>query len=162
MQCKCFVSDTEMQKTVRRTSKRYVFAYVATSQNLYFIFFSREFKPLRCTSTFALQSLVSSSLDISSALWLKTHGLVARRLTIMDALAPTAVPHGTKYIPVLDKHVLSKVFDEVKLLCYFKAKINPGTAFKRIFFSFLLTSIRFIIALSSAPHKWPKWTKCLV
>ncbi|XP_021268253.1 von Willebrand factor A domain-containing protein 3B isoform X8 [Numida meleagris] len=53
-----------------------------------------------------------SSLDTSSALWLKTHGLVARRLTIMDALAPTAVPHGTKYIPVLDKHVLAKVFDE--------------------------------------------------
>uniref|UniRef100_A0A7M4EYN7 DUF4537 domain-containing protein n=1 Tax=Crocodylus porosus TaxID=8502 RepID=A0A7M4EYN7_CROPO len=37
----------------------------------------------------------------------------------MDALAPTAVPHSTKYIPVLDKHVVSKVFDEVKLLCYF-------------------------------------------
>uniref|UniRef100_A0A8B9F9F5 Secreted protein n=1 Tax=Amazona collaria TaxID=241587 RepID=A0A8B9F9F5_9PSIT len=52
---------------------------------------------------------LQNSLDISSALWLKTHGLVARRLTIMDALAPTAVPHGTKYIPVLDKHVVSKV-----------------------------------------------------
>ncbi|XP_040511303.1 von Willebrand factor A domain-containing protein 3B isoform X2 [Gallus gallus] len=59
-----------------------------------------------------------SSLDISSALWLKTHGLVARRLTIMDALAPTAVPHGTKYIPVLDKHVLSKVFDEILSLAH--------------------------------------------
>lgn len=88
---------------------------------------------------FVLWSLVSSSLDISSALWLKTYGLVARRLTIMDALAPTAVPHGTKYIPVLDKHVLSKVFDEVKLLCCFKAKINPATAFKRIFFFFSFT-----------------------
>nr|XP_009942202.1 PREDICTED: von Willebrand factor A domain-containing protein 3B [Opisthocomus hoazin] len=54
-----------------------------------------------------------SSLDMSSSLWLKTHGLVARRLTIMDALAPTAVPRGTKYIPVLDKHVVSKVFDEM-------------------------------------------------
>ncbi|XP_019340655.1 von Willebrand factor A domain-containing protein 3B isoform X2 [Alligator mississippiensis] len=53
------------------------------------------------------------SLDISSSRWLKTHGLVARRLTIMDALAPTAVPHSTKYIPVLEKHVVSKVFDEV-------------------------------------------------
>ncbi|NXK81552.1 VWA3B protein, partial [Amazona guildingii] len=60
----------------------------------------------------------SSSLDISSALWLKTHGLVARRLTIMDALAPTAVPHGTKYIPVLDKHVVSKVFDEILPLAH--------------------------------------------
>lgn len=51
---------------------------------------------------------------MSSALWLKTHGLVARRLTIMDALTPTTVPHGIKYIPVLDKHVVSKAFDEVK------------------------------------------------
>ncbi|KAM6098494.1 von Willebrand factor A domain-containing protein 3B [Theristicus caerulescens] len=59
-----------------------------------------------------------SSLDISSALWLKTHGLVARRLTIMDALAPTAVPHGTKYIPVLDKHAVSKVFDEMLPLAH--------------------------------------------
>ncbi|XP_031956201.1 von Willebrand factor A domain-containing protein 3B isoform X1 [Corvus moneduloides] len=54
-----------------------------------------------------------SSLDTSSALWLKTHGLAARRLTIMDALAPTTVPHSTKYIPVLDKHVVSKVFDKM-------------------------------------------------
>ncbi|XP_016155190.1 PREDICTED: von Willebrand factor A domain-containing protein 3B isoform X2 [Ficedula albicollis] len=54
-----------------------------------------------------------SSLDISSALWLKTHGLAARRLTIMDALAPATVPHSTKYIPVLDKHVVSKVFDKI-------------------------------------------------
>ncbi|CAM9616699.1 unnamed protein product [Bubo scandiacus] len=59
-----------------------------------------------------------SSLDISSALWLKTHGLVARRLTIMDALAPTAVPHGTKYTPVLDKHVVSEVFDEMVPLAH--------------------------------------------
>lgn len=71
---------------------------------------------------------------MSSALWLKTHGLVARRLTIMDALAPTAVPHGAKYIPVLDKHVVSKVFDEVKLLRCFKANIKLGIVFKRIFF----------------------------
>ncbi|KAL2310675.1 hypothetical protein Nmel_002341, partial [Mimus melanotis] len=54
-----------------------------------------------------------SSLDISSALWLKTHGLAARRLTIMNALAPTTVPHSTKYIAVLDKHVVSKVFDKM-------------------------------------------------
>ncbi|KAF1479715.1 von Willebrand factor A domain-containing protein 3B, partial [Eudyptula minor novaehollandiae] len=70
------------------------------------------------TLCYILQSLFSSSLDMSSALWLKTHGLVARRLTIMDALAPTAVPHGTKYIPVLDKHVVSKVFDEMLPLAH--------------------------------------------
>ncbi|KAL8190157.1 UNVERIFIED_CONTAM: hypothetical protein K2H54_041761 [Gekko kuhli] len=52
-------------------------------------------------------------LDNPSVQWLKTHGLVARRLTIMDALAPTAVPRTAKYIPILDKHVVSKVFDDV-------------------------------------------------
>nr|XP_060625780.1 von Willebrand factor A domain-containing protein 3B [Anolis sagrei ordinatus] len=52
-------------------------------------------------------------IDISSAQWLRTHGLVAKRLTIMDALAPTAIPRTTKYIPSLDKHVVSRVFDDV-------------------------------------------------
>nr|XP_056718144.1 von Willebrand factor A domain-containing protein 3B [Euleptes europaea] len=54
----------------------------------------------------------SEPLD-TSVEWLKTHGLVARRLTIMDALAPTAVPRTAKYVPILDKHVVSKVFDDV-------------------------------------------------
>ncbi|XP_041115955.1 von Willebrand factor A domain-containing protein 3B-like [Polyodon spathula] len=58
------------------------------------------------------------SLDMSSARWLKTNGLVARRLTIMDALAPTAVPQTAKYIPILDKHVCSKVFDEILPLAH--------------------------------------------
>uniref|UniRef100_A0A8D2MT37 VWFA domain-containing protein n=1 Tax=Zonotrichia albicollis TaxID=44394 RepID=A0A8D2MT37_ZONAL len=72
-----------------------------------------------------------SSLDVSSALWLKTHGLAARRLTIMDALAPTTVLHSTKYIPVLDKHVVSKVFDKMLPLAHVSsdkkeiALINP-------------------------------------
>ena len=46
--------------------------------------------------------------------WLKKQGLVARKLTILDALAPTMIPHSTKYVPILEKHVLSKVFDQVK------------------------------------------------
>nr|XP_030133827.3 von Willebrand factor A domain-containing protein 3B [Taeniopygia guttata]XP_030133838.3 von Willebrand factor A domain-containing protein 3B [Taeniopygia guttata] len=73
-----------------------------------------------------------SSLDVSSsALWLKTHGLAARRLTIMDALAPTTVLHSTKYIPVLDKHVVSKVFEKMLPLAHVSsdkkgiALINP-------------------------------------
>ncbi|XP_072258559.1 von Willebrand factor A domain-containing protein 3B [Pyxicephalus adspersus] len=72
-----------------------------------------------------------NGLDISSSRWLRTHGLVARRLTIMDALAPTTVPHSAKYIPVLDKHVVSKVFDEVFPLAHVSGKkklitlINP-------------------------------------
>lgn len=59
--------------------------------------------------------LLKSSLDIPSAQWLKIHGLIAKRLTIMDALAPTAVARTTTYIPILDKHVVSKVFDDVSL-----------------------------------------------
>ncbi|OXB57503.1 hypothetical protein ASZ78_000235 [Callipepla squamata] len=95
-------------------------------------------KSVKCTTVLKdvkMQKTVKrtskSSLDISSALWLKTHGLVARRLTIMDALAPTAVPHDTKYIPVLDKHVLSKVFDEILPLAHLSSDkrritlINP-------------------------------------
>ncbi|KAM4702020.1 von Willebrand factor A domain-containing protein 3B [Discoglossus pictus] len=57
-------------------------------------------------------------LDMSSLRWLKTHGLVAKRLTIMDALAPTTVPHTAKYVPIIDKHVVSKVFDEVLPLAH--------------------------------------------
>ncbi|XP_028938819.2 von Willebrand factor A domain-containing protein 3B isoform X3 [Ornithorhynchus anatinus] len=52
-------------------------------------------------------------LDSSSARWLRIHGLEARRLTLTAALAPTAIPHRAKYVPVLDKHVVSKVFDEL-------------------------------------------------
>ncbi|NWU28587.1 VWA3B protein, partial [Dyaphorophyia castanea] len=102
-----------------------------TSSNLCFFF--NRFKCFKCISTlcYISQSLFSSSLDISSALWLKTHGLAARRLTIMDALGPTTVPRSTKYIPVLDKHVVSKVFDKMlPLACVSNDKkgislINP-------------------------------------
>ncbi|XP_026563275.1 von Willebrand factor A domain-containing protein 3B [Pseudonaja textilis] len=59
------------------------------------------------------QKIIDESLDIPSAQWLKIHGLVAKRLTIMDALAPTAVPRTTTYVPILDKHVVSKVFDDI-------------------------------------------------
>ncbi|XP_068929159.1 von Willebrand factor A domain-containing protein 3B [Petaurus breviceps papuanus] len=53
------------------------------------------------------------SLDMSSETWLKVHGLVAKRLTIMDALSSTAIPHRSKYVPVLGKHVVSKVYDSI-------------------------------------------------
>ncbi|NXM22800.1 VWA3B protein, partial [Ploceus nigricollis] len=111
--CKCFLLDLKMQN-VKEASKSL-------------------FKPFKCVSTlsYVSQPLFSSSLDVSSALWLKTHGLAARRLTIMDALAPTAVLHSTKYIPVLDKHVVSKVFDKMLPLAHVSsdkkgiALINP-------------------------------------
>lgn len=50
---------------------------------------------------------------MSSATWLQIHGLEAKKLTLMDALLVTAVPHSPTYVPILDKLVLSKVFDEV-------------------------------------------------
>lgn len=64
------------------------------------------------------QSCALSSSDISLANWLKTHGLVAKKLTIMDALSVTAIPHSPTYVPVLDKLVSSKVFDEVKVIFF--------------------------------------------
>ncbi|NXP32387.1 VWA3B protein, partial [Leiothrix lutea] len=81
---------------------------------------SNHFKSFKCISTlcYISESLFSSTLGISSALWLKTHGLTARRLTIMDALAPTTVPHNTKSIPVLDKQVVSKVFAKMLPLAH--------------------------------------------
>ncbi|XP_059819844.1 von Willebrand factor A domain-containing protein 3B-like isoform X2 [Hypanus sabinus] len=72
-----------------------------------------------------------NSLDISSAQWLKTNSLTAKRLTIMDALAPTAVPQTAKYVPVLDKYIVSKVFDQVLPLAHVSSNkkqitlINP-------------------------------------
>ncbi|XP_034287246.2 von Willebrand factor A domain-containing protein 3B isoform X2 [Pantherophis guttatus] len=59
------------------------------------------------------QKIKDESLDIPSAQWLKIHGLAAKRLTIMDALSPTAVSRTTTYVPILDKHVVSKVFDDI-------------------------------------------------
>ncbi|XP_048855369.1 von Willebrand factor A domain-containing protein 3B-like [Brienomyrus brachyistius] len=56
------------------------------------------------------------SLDVPTARWLQTNSLVARRLTIMDALAPTIIRQKAKYIPILDTNVHSKVFDEVSPL----------------------------------------------
>ena len=56
--------------------------------------------------------------SMSSKQWLQRNGLVARKLTLLDALAPTMIPHRSKYVPILDKHVLAKVFDEVNHLLY--------------------------------------------
>lgn len=78
-----------------------------------------------------VKQLPKNSLDISSSRWLKTYGLVPRRLAIMDALAPTTVPHSAKYIPIIDKHVVSKVFDEMLPLAHISGNrkritlINP-------------------------------------
>lgn len=65
--------------------------------------------------------------EVSSASWLQTHGLVARKLTIMDALSGTTVPHSPTYVPILDKHVTSKVFDEVFPLAHVCSDTNKMT-----------------------------------
>ncbi|XP_014647134.1 PREDICTED: von Willebrand factor A domain-containing protein 3B [Ceratotherium simum simum] len=67
------------------------------------------------------------SLGISSAIWLETHGLVAKKLTIMDALSVAAVPHSPTYVPILDKYVVSKVFDEVFPLAHVCNDTNKMT-----------------------------------
>ncbi|XP_058523544.1 von Willebrand factor A domain-containing protein 3B isoform X3 [Ochotona princeps] len=67
------------------------------------------------------------SVDMSSEDWLQVHGLVAKKLTIMDALSPTTVPHSPTYVPVLDKHVVSKVFDEVFPLAHVCNDTNKMT-----------------------------------
>ncbi|XP_037383798.2 LOW QUALITY PROTEIN: von Willebrand factor A domain-containing protein 3B [Talpa occidentalis] len=67
------------------------------------------------------------SSDMSSANWLDIHGLVARKLTLMDALSTTAVPHCPTYVPILGKHVVSKVFDEVFPLAHVCSDTNKMT-----------------------------------
>ena len=56
-----------------------------------------------------------STSNMTSKKWLKIHGVTAKKLTILDALGPTIIPHRAKYIPILNKHVLSKVFDDVSI-----------------------------------------------
>lgn len=53
---------------------------------------------------------------MSTAEWLKTNSLVAKKLTISDAVAPAAIPHDAKYVPMLEKHIYSKVFNEVRII----------------------------------------------
>ncbi|XP_062411395.1 von Willebrand factor A domain-containing protein 3B-like [Sardina pilchardus] len=59
-----------------------------------------------------------ASLDVSTAEWLKANSLVAKKLTLSDAVAPAAIAHDAKYVPMLEKHVYSKVFDEVLHLAH--------------------------------------------
>lgn len=54
-----------------------------------------------------------SESKMNTRSWLRKYGLIPQRLTILDALAPTVVQQRPKYVPILDKEVLSKVFDEV-------------------------------------------------
>ncbi|XP_011380274.1 von Willebrand factor A domain-containing protein 3B isoform X3 [Pteropus vampyrus] len=84
-------------------------------------------KPLERLTPEGSQVYDQDSSDISLANWLKTHGLVAKKLTIMDALSMTAIPHSPTYVPILDKHVASKVFDEVFPLAHVCSDTNKMT-----------------------------------
>ncbi|XP_062306739.1 von Willebrand factor A domain-containing protein 3B-like [Osmerus eperlanus] len=72
------------------------------------------------------------SLDVSSAEWLKSNSLEARRLTFREAVTPASILHTPKHLPLLDKQVFSKVFDEACPLLHISlgskqhlAVINP-------------------------------------
>ena len=63
--------------------------------------------------------------------WLEKHSLVSLNLTLMDALGPSAVPHSSSYVPLLDKHVSSRVLPSLLPLAHVPPKgqkmtlINP-------------------------------------
>lgn len=68
---------------------------------------------------------------MSSRRWLSLHGLTARKLRIVDILAPTFIPQIPKHVPILNKRVLSRVFDDVLPISHVSARkdlmhvINP-------------------------------------
>lgn len=69
--------------------------------------------------------------SLSSTQWLRKRSLAAQKLTIMDVLAPTIVPHDPKYVPILDKNVVAKVFDEILPIAHVSKKkkvrlVNPS------------------------------------
>ena len=56
------------------------------------------------------ESVMSGAGAVFSAKkWLAKYGLVAQKLTIMDALAPTVITQHPKYVGVLKKKVHAKV-----------------------------------------------------
>jgi len=56
---------------------------------------------------------ITLHLDVPTADWLLTHSLRAKRLTIFDALAPTAVKHRSVYVPIIGKTVHAKALADV-------------------------------------------------
>ncbi|XP_078737198.1 von Willebrand factor A domain-containing protein 3B isoform X1 [Lampetra fluviatilis] len=64
------------------------------------------------------KSTTPKSKKKTSKDWLARNSLVAKRLTIMDALQPTALPVSATYVPILGKNVHSKVFNEIMPLAF--------------------------------------------
>ncbi|XP_072624182.1 von Willebrand factor A domain-containing protein 3B isoform X6 [Canis lupus baileyi] len=91
------------------------------------ILLTNEYLDGKSLETLSREGSQLHNQDMSSENWLKTHGLVAKKLTIMDALSVTAVPHIPTYVPILDKLVVSKVFDEVFPLAHVSNDTNKMT-----------------------------------
>ncbi|XP_041462948.1 von Willebrand factor A domain-containing protein 3B-like isoform X3 [Lytechinus variegatus] len=78
-------------------------------------------------------------LQVSSKRWLKKNGLIAKKLTIYDALGGTMVKQKAKYVPILDKYVISQVFNEVLPLAHVTGNkqeinlINPGAVDLKVY-----------------------------
>ncbi|CAL1540981.1 unnamed protein product [Lymnaea stagnalis] len=75
--------------------------------------------------------VLAKANEKSSKQWLSKHGLIAKKLTILDALGPTFVPLNPKYVTILDKYVMSKVFNEILPLAHVSRNhqirlINPA------------------------------------
>ena len=57
--------------------------------------------------------LITLQPSLSLCRWLSKNSLSSLKLTLMDALGPTAIPHTSKHVPLLQKNVPSKVFNSV-------------------------------------------------
>ena len=57
--------------------------------------------------------LIASTPPTSLCRWLSKNSLSSLKLTLMDALGPTAIPHTSKHVPLLQKNISSKVFNSV-------------------------------------------------
>lgn len=92
---------------------------------------------------------------MSSKMWLSKHGLAAKKLTILDALAPTFIPHSPKYVPIINKNVLSKVFDDVSMISLLLLRtVSQRNSLKLKFFV-----LRFKLICRSCPLPMPLATE---
>jgi hypothetical protein len=58
-------------------------------------------------------------------LYLKKNSLVSKGLTIFDVLQPTSIPiKQPLHIQVIDRYVLAKVWDDVRILKYLIKSLN--------------------------------------
>lgn len=45
--------------------------------------------------------------------WIEANSLLARDLTLIDALGPSSVPHDSTHVDIIDKDVRGKVFEDI-------------------------------------------------